>query len=100
METKDYVNPADGLLYCGKCHTPRQCRVTAFGQETIQYCTCKCEQKHIAEEKAWREKQKKQHIAACSQRNSCAKSKKVVLLMELDNGTYGHITGSIREEKR
>ena len=22
---EDYVNPDDGLLYCGKCHTPREC---------------------------------------------------------------------------
>ena len=22
---EDYVNPEDGLLYCGKCHTPREC---------------------------------------------------------------------------
>lgn len=29
---EDYVNPDDGLLYCGKCHTPRECviEVTAW----------------------------------------------------------------------
>lgn len=39
----DYINPKDGLLWCGKCHTPKQCRVTLFGKEQIKYCVCKCE---------------------------------------------------------
>lgn len=39
----DYTNPEDGLLYCGNCHTPKQCRVTLFGKEQIKYCVCKCE---------------------------------------------------------
>lgn len=31
-----------GLLHCGVCHTPTQCRVTLFGKERIQKCLCKC----------------------------------------------------------
>lgn len=27
-DPSDYINPNDGLLYCGKCHTPKQCRVS------------------------------------------------------------------------
>ena len=23
-EAADYINPADGLLYCGKCNTPKE----------------------------------------------------------------------------
>lgn len=38
----DYVNPADGLLYCGVCREPKQCRVKAFGIEYIPFCACKC----------------------------------------------------------
>ncbi len=49
---KNYINSADGLLYCGKCRTPKQCRITAFGNESIQYCICQCEQNRLAEEKA------------------------------------------------
>lgn len=33
----------DGLLYCGKCNTAKQCRVTVFGRERTPYCLCKCE---------------------------------------------------------
>lgn len=33
----------DGLLYCGKCHTPVQCRITFEGKERIMPCICKCQ---------------------------------------------------------
>lgn len=48
---EDYINPADGLVYCGKCHTPKQCRVTAFGKEMTPYCTCQCEKERIENER-------------------------------------------------
>lgn len=32
----------DGLLYCGKCDTPKQCRVPILGMERIVPCLCKC----------------------------------------------------------
>ena len=33
----------DGLIYCGKCHTPVQCRITFEGKERIMPCICKCQ---------------------------------------------------------
>lgn len=33
----------DGLLYCHKCNTPKQCRVELFGQIRTPHCLCKCE---------------------------------------------------------
>ena len=33
----------DGLLYCGKCNTPKQVAVPLNGQITKPYCMCKCE---------------------------------------------------------
>lgn len=38
----DYVNTDDGLLYCGACNTPKQCRVELFGGTRIVHCLCKC----------------------------------------------------------
>lgn len=38
----DYIDPDDGLLYCGVCREPKQCRVKAFGREYIPFCACKC----------------------------------------------------------
>lgn len=33
----------DGLLYCGKCDTPKQTRITIFGIEKKPMCICRCE---------------------------------------------------------
>lgn len=39
-EQGDYI--VDGLLYCHKCNTPKQCRVTLLGVEKTPPCLCKC----------------------------------------------------------
>ena len=53
----DYVK--DGLLYCGKCNTPKQC-VAEFGGRVIKpYCMCKCEveeEERLKEESRVRER--------------------------------------------
>lgn len=49
---EDYINPSDGLLYCGKCHTAKQCRVSVLGEEITPYCSCRCDQERYAKEKA------------------------------------------------
>lgn len=33
----------DGLLHCGKCHTPKQTLITLQGQTLKPYCMCQCE---------------------------------------------------------
>lgn len=40
-EQGDFV--MDGLLYCGKCKTPKQCRIELFGDIRTPMCLCKCE---------------------------------------------------------
>lgn len=50
----DYIK--DGLLHCGKCHTPKQTRVILCNKEITPFCVCKCESKRI-------EAEKKKHIA-------------------------------------
>ena len=62
MQPGDYTG-ADSLVYCGKCHTPKQMRVTTgFLAGRIIPCLCHCEKekrdREDAEEKA-REKQKR-----------------------------------------
>lgn len=42
-EPDDYIGE-DGLLYCGKCHTQKQCEIEVLGQIHRPYCLCKCEQ--------------------------------------------------------
>lgn len=51
-EPGDYVG-SDGLLYCGKCHTPKQMRLsfdpaTGGKKQTLVHTACKC-QKEAAE---------------------------------------------------
>lgn len=58
---EDYVNPDDGLLYCGKCNTPKQYKLempmelskSNGGEKVIHKVPvlCKCEQKKADEEK-------------------------------------------------
>ena len=37
----DYIGE-NGLVYCGKCHTPRQTRQKILGQERVVWCICRC----------------------------------------------------------
>lgn len=56
-DPSDYINPDDGLLYCGKCHTPKQCRVSLDlegqgKQEFTPPVMCRCEkEREEAEER-------------------------------------------------
>lgn len=46
----DYTE--NGILFCGKCRTAKQCNVTIFGVTKTVPCICKCEkEKREAEEK-------------------------------------------------
>lgn len=40
-EQGDFI--VDGLLYCGKCKTQKQCRVEIFGEIRTPMCLCQCE---------------------------------------------------------
>lgn len=61
--TNDYVNPEDGLLYCGVCHTPKQCRVNlpclekGETKEFIAPCVCQCERERTEAEERRRKAQ-------------------------------------------
>ena len=45
----DYLE--DGLIHCGKCNTPKECRISFVGTETIVTCLCKCAVKEREDEK-------------------------------------------------
>lgn len=53
-EQGDYI--IDGLLYCGKCNTPKQTRVEIFGKVRTPYCLCKCEVERRKKEDEERER--------------------------------------------
>lgn len=54
-EEGDFIK--DGLLHCGKCGTPKQCRVELMGRIISPKCLCKCEVERRAKEKEQEEKQ-------------------------------------------
>lgn len=51
-EAGDYER--DGLLYCGKCNTKKQTRVTIFGAAYVVPCLCACAEEKKEQEKAAR----------------------------------------------
>lgn len=55
-EQGDYYGD-DGLLVCGKCHTPKQTRIFIFDKERKPMCLCKC-----AVEKREREEAERKRI--------------------------------------
>lgn len=60
-EPVDYTK--DGLLYCGHCETPKQCRIKFDFGERIVGCQCACAQRRWeAEQKAEAERQRAIYI--------------------------------------
>jgi DNA replication protein len=42
VNPEDYTDPETGLLMCGKCHTPKQVRITVCGETREPFCLCDC----------------------------------------------------------
>lgn len=58
----DYIG-SDGLVWCGRCHTPKQVRIEVMGKERTPYCLCKCEaERRDAEEAAWKRQQELENV--------------------------------------
>lgn len=46
----DFVE--DGLLHCGKCRTPKQCRIEINGTIRTEFCMCECENQAYLQERS------------------------------------------------
>lgn len=58
----DYIGE-NGLLYCGKCNTPKQVEVECFGKTRRPLCLCKCAtERRDAEEREEKRKQFEQRV--------------------------------------
>lgn len=53
----EYLNEADGLIYCSKCHTPRQHRIELKEQVFLPTVRCRCQQEEYDKEEAERKHQ-------------------------------------------
>ncbi|MDD6825232.1 MAG: ATP-binding protein [Oscillospiraceae bacterium] len=58
-DNADYTDPNDNLIHCGKCHTPKQCRIRNLktGGSMIVNCVCRCDAEKSDEEKIRKEQQ-------------------------------------------
>lgn len=62
LDEKDYIY--DGLWYCHKCNTPKQCRVELFGKIRTPMCLCKCEvEKRKTEEAEHKHRERMKRIS-------------------------------------
>ena len=50
----EYINTSDGLIYCKKCNTPRQKRVSALGKTYMPDIMCQCQRETYEKEEAER----------------------------------------------
>lgn len=58
QEDGDYLSD-DGLLMCGKCHTPKQVRIEVFGELRTPMCLCQCAKAHLEAEAEERQRQER-----------------------------------------
>lgn len=60
-DESDYT--VDGLIYCGKCKTPRQCVIAPFGEPRTVFCLCKCRaEQRDAEEAEYKRRERYMRI--------------------------------------
>ncbi|NSD46466.1 hypothetical protein G4394_16510, partial [[Ruminococcus] gnavus] len=50
LQSDEYFNETDHLIYCSKCNTPRQCRHELQGKVLIPSIRCKCQQEIFEQE--------------------------------------------------
>ena len=55
----DYIE--NGILMCGKCHTPKQCELEFRGRIIKPYCMCRCESENYEREKEEERKAERMH---------------------------------------
>ena len=60
LQPDEYLNESDHLIYCTKCHTPRQGRYTLQGRVFMPPIRCKCQQEIYDQEEAKRKLSEKQ----------------------------------------
>lgn len=90
-EDGDYTE--NGLLHCGKCHTPKETTVTLGGRETKVSCMCKCR-----EEQAEAKRKKFIHDSRAEALKDSAYGDKALrnCCFENDDGTNPELTKKCR----
>lgn len=89
-QPQDYEQ--DGLLYCGKCHTPKQARITINGLVLTPFCACKCKIEEMERQK--QERKERERIEKISKLRSVGLPEKELqsCVFENDDGATPKIT--------
>ncbi len=94
-EADDYT--VDGLLYCGKCQTAKQCRIELFGQERIVPCLCKCKAEAREAEEEERKRRERMMDIRRMRDLGFADAEMQNWTFELDDGTNEQISQAARK---
>lgn len=90
QEADDYIE--DGLLYCGKCRTQKQCRINMLGREAVVFCLCKCAKEKQETEEA--ELKQREHLRRLDslRRTGFPDSDMLRWTFDTDDGGNGKLT--------
>lgn len=81
LDSTDYIGE-NGLLFCGKCRTPKQVEVDICGTLKRPYCMCKCESEaYKAEQEKFKKAQQREEIARMIETEK--------LVLDIDMTKYG-----------
>lgn len=94
-EQGDYI--IDGLLHCHKCNTPKQCRITLFGEERTPPCLCQCEAERRDREEAERKRVEFERRVKDMRRVGFPDDEMQYWTFERDDRANEHITGVARK---
>ena len=86
IQSGDYVCGEDGLIYCGKCHSPKQVRITHQTKTYTMNCLCKCQTEERDEEEASHRKQQARYRAETMRSTGILNQKARQYTFENDNG--------------
>lgn len=64
VEEDEYIDEVSGLVYCKKCHTPRQATIALGGISYHPYCICQCQAEAFAKRREEDKRiEEQQHIS-------------------------------------
>lgn len=94
--TEDDYTGEDGLIYCGKCRTKKQTRVTLLGSERVVPCNCKCASERREKEKQEYEERERRRRVDELRKMGFPKSDFERCTFENDDGANERITEAMR----
>ena len=87
-----YENPADGLLYCPYCHTPKQAKISFPGKEMVVNVLCHCQKQRRDQEIAARKRRELMDFVTGMRANSLQNANLKEYTFEHDLGYTAELT--------